>query len=97
MLVLSWLVGVVDVVQFAPQTRRALRMRHDATALAGLSLWTWSIATLQAVAWVVYGFADGLLAIALPNLLIAPACAAILLARLQAGRRASAEAPAPAG
>ncbi|TYL46313.1 hypothetical protein FXB39_14285 [Nocardioides sp. BGMRC 2183] len=84
-LLLGWLVGIVDVVQFLPQTRRTLRMRHDPTALAGLSVWTWSIATAQALAWIVYGVADGLWAIALPNLLIAPACAVILAARLRSG------------
>ncbi|WP_141015407.1 PQ-loop repeat-containing protein [Nocardioides sambongensis] len=82
-LVLGWLVGLVDVAQFLPQTRRTLRMRHDPAALSGLSVWTWSIATAQALAWIVYGVADGLWAIALPNLVIAPACAIILAARLR--------------
>ena len=84
--VLGWLVGIVDVAQFVPQTRQALARRLEPDGLAGLSVWTWSIATAQAVAWVAYGLANGLWAIALPNLLIAPACAAILIARLGASR-----------
>lgn len=93
MIVLGWLVGVVDVGQFLPQARRTLRLRHDASAIAGLSVWTWAIATLQGIAWVVYGFAEGLLPIALPNLVITPICAAILLLRLRHGPRPG-EAPA---
>lgn len=85
--VLGWLVGVVDVGQFLPQVRRAVRLRADHEALRGLSVWTWSIATLQGVAWVVYGFAEGLLPIALPNLLITPICATVLVLRLRAGSR----------
>ena len=85
-LVLGWLVGVIDVAQFVPQTRRALARRLEPGGLAGLSVWTWSIATVQGAAWVVYGFANDLHAIAVPNLLITPACATVLLARLAAIR-----------
>ncbi len=87
--VLGWLVGIIDVGQFLPQTRHTLGRRHDFAALRGLSVWTWTIATLQGAAWIVYGFANDLLPIAIPNLLITPACALILLARLRAGRRAA--------
>lgn len=83
MIVLGWLVGIADVGQFLPQARRALRLRGDRTAIRGLSVWTWSIATLQGVAWIVYGFAEGLLPIALPNLVITPVCATILLIRVR--------------
>ncbi|TWG98517.1 uncharacterized protein with PQ loop repeat [Nocardioides sp. J9] len=83
---LGWLVGIIDVAQFLPQTRHTLARRRDAAALRGLSVWTWSIATVQGAAWVVYGFANGLLPIAIPNLVITPACALVLLARLRAGR-----------
>jgi uncharacterized protein with PQ loop repeat len=82
-IVLGWLVGLVDVGQFLPQARRTLRIRHDATALGGLSVWTWTIATVQGAAWVVYGFAEGLLPIALPNLAITPICALVLVLRLR--------------
>ena len=80
---LGWLVGIVDVAQFLPQLRRTVRRRHDVRAMQGLSAWTWSIATVQGAAWVVYGFANGLWAIAIPNLVITPVCALILLARLR--------------
>jgi uncharacterized protein with PQ loop repeat len=86
MMVLGWLVGVVDVGQFLPQTRRTLRLREDRAAMRGLSVWTWTIATLQGLAWIVYGFAEGLLPIALPNLIITPLCLAILLLRLRQSR-----------
>jgi hypothetical protein len=79
-------VGVIDVGQFLPQARRTLRLRHDPTAIRGLSVWTWTIATLQGIAWIVYGFAEHLLPIALPNLIIAPLCASILVLRLRHGR-----------
>ncbi|MEZ0580314.1 hypothetical protein [Nocardioides sp. MH1] len=82
MIVLGWLVGLVDVGQFLPQARHTLRLRKDATAIRGLSVWTWTIATLQGIAWVVYGFAEGLLPIAVPNLVITPICATILAIRL---------------
>jgi uncharacterized protein with PQ loop repeat len=80
---LGWLIGIIDVGQFLPQARRALRVRHDRTAVGVLSVWTWSIATLQGVAWVVYGFAERLLPIAIPNLIIAPLCLMILLIRVR--------------
>jgi uncharacterized protein with PQ loop repeat len=89
-IVLGWLVGLVDVGQFLPQARRTLHLRHDSSAMGGLSVWTWTIATLQGIAWVVYGFAEGLLPIALPNLLITPICATILVVRLRHGRRSEA-------
>jgi hypothetical protein len=82
MTVLGWLVGIVDVGQFVPQGRRALRLRHDPAAIRSLSVWTWLIATLQGAAWVVYGFGEGLLPIALPNLVITPICATVLAVRL---------------
>ena len=71
--VLGWAVGVLDVVQFLPQLRRALALRHHHEAVRDLSVWTWTIATIQGTAWVVYVFADGLLPIALPNVVITPA------------------------
>jgi uncharacterized protein with PQ loop repeat len=80
---LGWLVGVVDVAQFLPQARRTLHRRHDALAMRGLSVWTWAIATVQGAAWIVYGFANELWAIAIPNVVITPVCALILLARLR--------------
>lgn len=86
---LAWLVGIVDVGQFLPQARRTVRHRHDAIAMRGLSVWTWAIATTQGAAWIVYGFANELWAIAIPNLVITPVCALILLARLRHRGRAA--------
>ncbi|HWJ81167.1 MAG TPA: hypothetical protein VNS55_02920 [Nocardioides sp.] len=83
MIVLGWLVGVVDVVQFLPQARRTLRLHRDREAVRSLSVWTWTIATVQGAAWVVYGFGEGLLPIAIPNLVITPICAVILGIRLR--------------
>jgi uncharacterized protein with PQ loop repeat len=85
--VLGWLVGTVDVGQFLPQASRTLRLRHDRVAIHGLSIWTWTIATLQGIAWIVYGFAEDLLPIAIPNLVITPICAYILTIRLLHARR----------
>ncbi len=82
MTVLGWLVGVIDVGQFLPQARRTLRLRGDRAAMRGLSVWTWSIATLQGIAWIVYGLGEHLLPIAIPNLIITPICGTILLIRL---------------
>lgn len=96
-LVLGWLVGIIDVAQFVPQTRRAMALRRVVGGLAGLSVTTWTIATIQATAWVVYGFAERLYAIAVPNVLIAPACAAILLARLRQRPVVREEHPDPHG
>lgn len=81
---LGWAVGILDVVQFLPQLRRALRLRHDHAAIRDLSLSTWTIATIQGTAWVVYGFAEGLLPIAIPNVVITPVCATLLALRLRA-------------
>ena len=55
--------------------------------MSGISVTAYSIATAQAVLWVVYGFATDRLPIALPNLLIAPACATVLVLGLAARRR----------
>lgn len=62
-------------------------LRSSAEQLFGLSIWTWTIATAQGAAWVVYGFAEGLLPIALPNVVITPICALVLVLRLRARRR----------
>jgi uncharacterized protein with PQ loop repeat len=80
---IGWLVGIIDVSQFLPQATRTVRLRHDHAAMHGLSLWTWTIATLQGAAWVVYGFGERLLPIAIPNLVITPICAAILGIRVR--------------
>ena len=85
--VLGWLVGVVDVLQFVPQASRTVRRHRDHSAMAGLSGWTWSIATVQGAAWVIYGFDEHLLPIAIPNLVITPICATILLLRTRRLRR----------
>lgn len=82
-LLLAWMVGVVDVLQFVPQAGRTIGRRHDRVAMRGLSVWTWTIATVQGSAWVVYGFGEHLMAIALPNLVITPICATILGLRLR--------------
>lgn len=87
-MILGWIVGLVDVLQFLPQAGRALRRRNDRLALSGLSASTWLVATAQGAAWVVYGLGSHLMAIALPNLLITPICAGILFLRLRAGSRA---------
>ena len=86
-MILGWIVGLVDVLQFLPQAGRALRRRNDQRALSGLSASTWLVATTQGGAWVVYGLGEHLMAIALPNLLITPICAGILFLRLRAGGR----------
>jgi uncharacterized protein with PQ loop repeat len=82
-MVLGWLVGIIDVLQFLPQAGRTVRRREDKAGLAGLSTWTWIIATAQGLAWIVYGFGEHLMPIALPNLLITPICATILALRLK--------------
>ncbi|MCX6399700.1 MAG: hypothetical protein NTX33_07215 [Propionibacteriales bacterium] len=84
-LALGWLVGVIDVAQFVPHARRTVAKRHDWLAMSGLSVWTWTIATTQGLAWIVYGAANHLLPILLPNLVITPVCAGILALRLAAG------------
>jgi len=84
---LGWVVAVLDVAQFLPQARRTALRRHDHEAIRGLSVWTWSIATVQGAAWIVYGFAEGLLPIAIPNVVITPVCAFVLALRLRYGRR----------
>jgi uncharacterized protein with PQ loop repeat len=84
---LGWLVGIIDVAQVLPQARRVFAHRHDRDALGSLSISTWAIATVQGVAWIVYGTGEHLTAIAVPNLLIAPTCAAILAARLRHHRQ----------
>ncbi|WP_182377019.1 hypothetical protein [Nocardioides sp. WS12] len=83
---LGLLVGVIDVAQFMPHARRTIDKRHDVHAMSGLSVWTWTIATVQGAAWIVYGAANDLLPILLPNLVITPVCAGILALRLASGR-----------
>ena len=85
----GYLAAVIDVGQFTPQTVRTVRRRRDPVALRGISLTAYSIATAQAVLWVVYGFATDRLPIALPNLVIAPACAVVLALGIAARGRAT--------
>jgi uncharacterized protein with PQ loop repeat len=82
-LFIGYLAAVVDVGQFAPQLWRTIRRRSDHKAMSGLSVVAYSIATAQAILWVVYGFATDRLPIALPNLFIAPACGYILVLAVQ--------------
>lgn len=84
---LGLLVGVIDVAQFVPHARHTVAKRHDRLAMSGLSVWTWTIATLQGLAWIVYGAANDLLPILLPNLVITPVCALILGLRLRARQK----------
>ncbi len=60
--------------------------------MSGLSIVAYSIATAQAILWVIYGFATDRLPISLPNLLIAPASGYILILVLRSrirGRRSA--------
>lgn len=88
-LVLGWLVGIVDVLQFLPQARHTASIRRDPAAMAGLSAWTWLIATIQGAAWIVYGFTTDHLPVAIPNVVITPVCATILTMRLTHRRGAA--------
>ena len=88
----GYLAAVIDIGQFTPQTWRTVRRRRDLAAMSGISVTAYSIATAQAVLWVVYGFATDRLPIALPNLLIAPACATVLVLGVVARRRGAADA-----
>lgn len=81
-LLLGWLVAIVDVVQFIPQARHTLANRFDASAMRGVSAWTWAIATVQGTAWVIYGLGTEHYAIGIPNLIITPICAVILALKL---------------
>ena len=83
---LGWLAAVVDIAQFSPQALHTLRQRANHVALGGLSVTAYSIATLQSVLWVIYGFATDRLPVALPNLVIAPLCALILALAWRARR-----------
>ena len=85
--VVGYLAAVIDVGQFGPQAWHTVRRRADVHAMRGVSVTAYSIATGQAVLWVVYGFATDRLPIALPNLLIAPACATVLVLGLVAQRQ----------
>jgi uncharacterized protein with PQ loop repeat len=76
--VIGYLAAIIDVGQFTPQLIRTIRRRNEYEAMKGLSVVTYSIATAQAILWVIYGFATDRLPIGLPNLFIAPACAYIL-------------------
>jgi uncharacterized protein with PQ loop repeat len=75
----GWLVVVFDIAQFAPQGYRTAALYRRQHGLRGLSLWTWSVATVQAVLWVVYGLATHRAPIAVPNIVIAPICLVVLL------------------
>jgi uncharacterized protein with PQ loop repeat len=86
-LLIGYLAAVVDVGQFAPQLWRAIRRRNDHVAIGGLSVLAYTIATVQATLWVIYGFATDRLPIGLPNLFIAPACGYILVLTLRSKRR----------
>lgn len=80
---IGYLAAIIDVGQFAPQLWRTIRRRHDKQALSGISLVAYTLATVQAILWVIYGFATDRLPIGIPNLLIAPACGYIAVVALQ--------------
>jgi uncharacterized protein with PQ loop repeat len=82
------LVVVADIAQFVPQARHALRLRGKPAALRGLSLWTWAVASAQAILWVIYGFATNRLPIAVPNVVIAPICLLVLTLAVRSHRGA---------
>ena len=84
--VVGYLAALIDVGQFTPQAWHTVRRRDDAHAMRGISVPAYSIATAQAVLWVIYGFGTDRLPIALPNLVIAPACAVILVLGLRQRR-----------
>lgn len=88
-LFIGYLAAIVDVSQFTPQLWRAVRHRSDDVAMGGLSIVAYSIATAQAILWVIYGFATDRLPIGLPNLFIAPACGYILVLALRSRIRTS--------
>jgi len=85
----GYLAAAVDLGQFTPQTLRTVRRRRDSIALGGISLTAYAIATAQAILWVIYGFATDRMPIALPNLVIAPACATVLVLGFVARRRSA--------
>jgi len=85
--IVGYLAALIDVGQFTPQALRTVRRRDDAHAMRGISVTAYAIATAQAILWVVYGFATDRLPIAIPNLVIAPACATILALALVTRRR----------
>jgi uncharacterized protein with PQ loop repeat len=82
----GWLVVVADIAQFVPQGYKTIRLHGRPHLLRGLSLTTWSVATIQGVLWVVYGFKTDRLPIALPNLVIAPICLLVLVLVVRARR-----------
>jgi uncharacterized protein with PQ loop repeat len=86
---IGYLAAVIDVGQFTPQALHSVRRRRDHHAMRGVSVAAYSLATAQAVLWVVYGFATDRLPVALPNLLIAPACATILAIGVLSRRRSA--------
>jgi uncharacterized protein with PQ loop repeat len=88
-LVIGYLAAIVDIGQFTPQLWRTVRKRNNREAMSGLSVVAYAIATTQATLWVIYGFASDRLPIALPNLLIAPACGYILILAVRSRTKAT--------
>jgi uncharacterized protein with PQ loop repeat len=84
---IGWLVVVFDIAQFVPQGYHTAQLYRRHHGMRGLSLWTWSVATVQAVLWVIYGLATDRTPIALPNIVIAPICLLVLVLAVL-GRRA---------
>ena len=75
---IGYLAAFIDVGQFLPHLGRAVGRRADHVALSGISIASYATATVQAILWTIYGFATDRLPIALPNVIIGPACAVIL-------------------
>lgn len=90
-LLIGYLAAIVDVCQFAPQLWRAIMRRNDRAAMTGLSVVAYTIATAQAILWVVYGFATDRLPVGLPNVFIAPACLYILIVAIRSRYRRTTE------
>jgi len=86
-LLIGYLAAIIDVGQFLPQLTRTIARRVDDAALGSISIVSFATATVQAVLWTIYGFATNRLPIALPNVVIAPACAAVLAIAARSRRR----------
>lgn len=86
---IGYLAAIVDVGQFTPQLWRAIKRRNDETAMSGISLVAYAIATTQAILWIVYGFATNRLPIGVPNTFIAPACLYIFVLALRSRMRSN--------
>jgi uncharacterized protein with PQ loop repeat len=79
--------ALIGSVQFIPQVIHTIRQRHDAHALAGVSIPTFAMIALATTLWLTYGILKRDPVLIAPNVIAATGTGIVLAITLRARRR----------